>query len=150
MLSDAERREQEIEGLQAENLLFVLSTQHSSLSTSFKGGLSMGKKLAFMGAGAVGSYIGGYFCRHGEDVTLIDPWPDHIEAIKREGLHLEGTQGEYLVHPRALLPRPRAPRAAGLMRVATRCVERQTEIRRYQVRRRGMVRAGSLRHIELS
>jgi 2-dehydropantoate 2-reductase len=35
-------------------------------------------------------------------VTLIDPWPDHIEAIKREGLHLEGTQGEYLVHPKAL------------------------------------------------
>lgn len=62
----------------------------------------MGKKLAFMGAGAVGSYIGGHFCRNGEDVTLIDPWPEHIEAIKREGLHLEGTQGEYLVHPRAL------------------------------------------------
>jgi 2-dehydropantoate 2-reductase len=62
----------------------------------------MGKKLAFMGAGAVGSYIGGHFSRHGEDVTLIDPWPDHIETIKREGLHLEGTQGEYLVHPRAL------------------------------------------------
>lgn len=62
----------------------------------------MGKKLAFMGAGAVGSYIGGHFCRNGEDVTLIDPWPDHIETIKREGLHLEGTQGEYLVHPRAL------------------------------------------------
>lgn len=62
----------------------------------------MGKKLAFMGAGAVGSYIGGHFSRNGEDVTLIDPWPDHIDTINREGLHLEGTQGEYLVHPRAL------------------------------------------------
>jgi 2-dehydropantoate 2-reductase len=62
----------------------------------------MAKKLAFMGAGAVGSYIGGHFSRHGADVTLIDPWPDHIEAIKRDGLHLEGTQGEYLVHPKAL------------------------------------------------
>jgi 2-dehydropantoate 2-reductase len=62
----------------------------------------MGKKLAFMGAGAVGSYIGGHFSRQGEDVTLIDPWPDHIDTIKRDGLQLEGTQGEYLVHPRAL------------------------------------------------
>ena len=62
----------------------------------------MAKKLAFMGAGAVGSYIGGHFSRHGADVTLIDPWPDHIDTIKRDGLHLEGTQGEYLVHPRAL------------------------------------------------
>src|ERR687897_2371674 len=62
----------------------------------------MAKKLAFMGAGAVGSYIGGHFSRHGADVTLIDPWPDHIDTIKRDGLHLEGTQGEYLVHPKAL------------------------------------------------
>jgi 2-dehydropantoate 2-reductase len=62
----------------------------------------VGKRLAFMGAGAVGSYVGGHLARTGEDVTLIDPWPDHIETIKQQGLHLEGTQGEYLVHPRAL------------------------------------------------
>ncbi|MCC7368573.1 MAG: 2-dehydropantoate 2-reductase [Chloroflexi bacterium] len=62
----------------------------------------MGKRLAFMGAGAVGSYVGGHLTRAGEDVTLIDPWPDHIEAIERDGLMLEGTQGEYRVHPWAL------------------------------------------------
>jgi 2-dehydropantoate 2-reductase len=62
----------------------------------------MARKLAFMGAGAVGSYVGGHLSRAGEDVTLIDPWPDHIDTIKRDGLKLEGTQGEYLVHPRAL------------------------------------------------
>jgi 2-dehydropantoate 2-reductase len=55
-----------------------------------------------MGAGAVGSYVGGHLARAGEDVTLIDPWPDHIDTIKRDGLKLEGTQGEYRVHPRAL------------------------------------------------
>ena len=62
----------------------------------------MGKKLAFMGSGAVGSYVGGHLARAGEDVTLIDPWPDHIDAITRDGLRLEGTQGEHLVHPKAL------------------------------------------------
>jgi 2-dehydropantoate 2-reductase len=62
----------------------------------------MGRKLAFMGAGAVGSYVGGHLARAGEDVTLIDPWPEHVETIKRRGLQLEGTQGEYLVQPRAL------------------------------------------------
>jgi 2-dehydropantoate 2-reductase len=62
----------------------------------------MGKKLAFMGAGAVGSYVGGHLARAGEDVTLIDPWPQHIDTIKQHGLHLEGTQGEHLVRPRAL------------------------------------------------
>jgi 2-dehydropantoate 2-reductase len=62
----------------------------------------MGKKLAFMGAGAVGGYVGGHLARAGEDVTLIDPWPEHIDTIKRDGLQLEGTQGEHLVHPKAL------------------------------------------------
>ncbi|HEY3109274.1 MAG TPA: 2-dehydropantoate 2-reductase [Chloroflexota bacterium] len=62
----------------------------------------MGKRIAFMGAGAVGSYVGGHLSRAGQDVTLIDPWPEHIEAIKREGLRLEGTQGEHLVRPGAL------------------------------------------------
>ena len=62
----------------------------------------MGKELAFMGAGAVGSYVGGHLTRAGEDVTLIDPWPEHIETIKQHGLHLEGTQGEHLVRPKAV------------------------------------------------
>ncbi|MGH8056132.1 MAG: ketopantoate reductase family protein [Candidatus Entotheonellia bacterium] len=62
----------------------------------------MAKKLAFMGAGGVGSYVGGHLARAGADVTLIDPWPEHIETIKRDGLHLGGTQGDYVVHPRAL------------------------------------------------
>jgi 2-dehydropantoate 2-reductase len=62
----------------------------------------MGKRLAFIGAGAVGGYVGGHLARAGEDVTLIDPWPEHIETIKNRGLQLEGTQGEYLVHPKAL------------------------------------------------
>ena len=62
----------------------------------------MGKRIAFMGAGAVGSYVGGHLSRAGADVTLIDPWPEHVEAIRRDGLHLEGTQGHHLVHPKAL------------------------------------------------
>ncbi len=62
----------------------------------------MGKRIAFMGAGAVGSYVGGHLSRAGADVTLIDPWPEHVEAIRRDGLHLEGTQGHHLAHPKAL------------------------------------------------
>lgn len=62
----------------------------------------MGRRIAFMGAGAVGSYVGGHLARAGADVTLIDPWPEHVETIKRDGLRLEGTQGEHLVRPTAL------------------------------------------------
>ncbi len=62
----------------------------------------MGKRMVFVGAGAVGAYVGGHIARSGEDVTLIDPWPDHIEAIKSSGLQLSGTQGEHNVKVNAL------------------------------------------------
>jgi ketopantoate reductase len=62
----------------------------------------MGKRIVFMGAGGVGAYIGGRIARAGEDVTLIDPWPEHIDTIKHNGLHLSGTQGEDTVRVNAL------------------------------------------------
>jgi len=46
----------------------------------------MSRRIVFMGAGAVGGYIGGHFARIGEDVTLIDPWPEHIGYIKHIGI----------------------------------------------------------------
>ena len=36
----------------------------------------MKPRIAFMGAGAVGGYVGGHLHRMGHDVTLIDAWPD--------------------------------------------------------------------------
>jgi len=62
----------------------------------------MSKRIVFMGAGAVGGYVGGHLARTGEDVTLIDPWLEHIEYIKHNGIHLSGTQGEHTVRLKAL------------------------------------------------
>jgi 2-dehydropantoate 2-reductase len=62
----------------------------------------MGKRIVFMGAGAVGGYVGGHLARTGRDVTLIDPWPEHIEAIKHNGIQLSGTQGSFSVPVNAL------------------------------------------------
>ena len=60
----------------------------------------MRPRLAFVGAGAVGGYVGGQFRRLGYDVTLIDPWPEHVEAIRANGLELTGvTAAEYAVVP---------------------------------------------------
>src|SRR6476661_4209636 len=55
---------------------------------------SMKKRIAIVGAGAVGGYLGGHLARTGNDVTLIDPWPEHIETIRRNGLHLSGMTDE--------------------------------------------------------
>ena len=58
----------------------------------------MRPRLAFVGAGAVGGYVGGHLHRLGHDVTLIDPWPEHIEAIRARGLELTGvTEAERAV-----------------------------------------------------
>jgi len=50
----------------------------------------MGKRIVVVGAGAVGGYVGGHLTRAGHDVTLIDPWPEHVEAMRRNGLQLSG------------------------------------------------------------
>lgn len=59
----------------------------------------MEKRIAVVGAGAIGGYVGGLLARGGVDVTLIDPWPEHIEAIRRDGLKLFGTtpQEEHVI-----------------------------------------------------
>lgn len=54
-------------------------------------------RIAFIGAGAMGSYIGGRTAQAGHDVTLVDGWREHVEAVRREGVHLAGTQGESTV-----------------------------------------------------
>ncbi|HEY0822391.1 MAG TPA: 2-dehydropantoate 2-reductase [Ramlibacter sp.] len=45
-------------------------------------------KVAVMGAGAVGCYFGGMLARAGHAVTLIAR-PQHVEAIRRDGLRME-------------------------------------------------------------
>ena len=54
----------------------------------------MGKRIAFVGAGALGGYVGGTFAHLGHDVTLIDAWPENIETIRRRGLELDGLTPE--------------------------------------------------------
>jgi 2-dehydropantoate 2-reductase len=64
----------------------------------------MDKRIAVVGAGAIGGYTGGQLSHNGFEVTLIDPWPEHIEAIRRDGLALEGvTQEEFVcARPRTM------------------------------------------------
>lgn len=54
----------------------------------------MGKRIAVVGVGALGGYVGGHLARAGHDVTLIDFWPDNIEAIRSRGLTLDGLTDE--------------------------------------------------------
>ncbi|MEK6594370.1 MAG: 2-dehydropantoate 2-reductase N-terminal domain-containing protein [Pseudomonadota bacterium] len=48
----------------------------------------MQKKIAVLGAGAIGSSIGADLTKAGHDVTIIDQWPAHVEAMKAAGLRV--------------------------------------------------------------
>ena len=55
----------------------------------------MFERLAVVGTGAIGSVIGGYLSRAGRDVTLIDTWAAHVDAMKENGLHITAENGEF-------------------------------------------------------
>ncbi|MBI4253806.1 MAG: 2-dehydropantoate 2-reductase [Candidatus Rokubacteria bacterium] len=59
-------------------------------------------RIGIIGAGAIGSVVGGLLTRAGRDVTLIDQWPEHVETMKRDGLRLSGTCGEHRIPVTAL------------------------------------------------
>ena len=59
-------------------------------------------RIGIIGAGAIGCVVGGMLTRAGEDVTLIDQWPEHVQQMKDHGLRLSGTCGEHVVPVRAL------------------------------------------------
>src|SRR3954451_19739764 len=65
-------------------------------------GTYMIKRIGIMGAGAIGSVVGGMLAKAGHDVTLIDQWPAHVEAMKKDGLKLSGTCGDHVVPVRAI------------------------------------------------
>ncbi len=48
----------------------------------------MKRKIAVLGAGAIGSSVGADLIRAGHDVVLIDQWPAHVDAMKANGLRV--------------------------------------------------------------
>lgn len=47
------------------------------------------RKIAVLGTGANGASIGADLTRAGLDVTLIEQWPAHVEAMRRYGIRVE-------------------------------------------------------------
>ncbi|MDR2934323.1 MAG: 2-dehydropantoate 2-reductase [Candidatus Adiutrix sp.] len=60
-------------------------------------------KIAVLGAGAMGSLLGGLLAEGGHEVTLISTRAEHVELINREGLFLEDPGGGRRVGLKACL-----------------------------------------------
>src|SRR6476469_2163582 len=50
-------------------------------------------RVCIVGAGAVGGYVGAHMAHAGVDVTLVDAWPEHVQAISSEGIVVSGMAG---------------------------------------------------------
>lgn len=54
-------------------------------------------KIVVLGAGAMGGLFGGLLTEGGLDVTLVDKWQEHVDAINRDGLKMLGHGGDRAV-----------------------------------------------------
>lgn len=62
----------------------------------------MDRKIAVLGTGAIGSSVGADLAQAGRDVTLIDQWPEHVDAMKSSGLRVKMNDMELHQPVRAL------------------------------------------------
>jgi 2-dehydropantoate 2-reductase len=62
----------------------------------------MGQKLLFIGAGAIGSYIGSFLSRAGHDVTIVDAWAEQVDTINRQGISVTGPHDPFVARPKAV------------------------------------------------
>lgn len=60
-------------------------------------------KIVIVGGGAMGSLFGGLMAQGGLDITLVDPWKEHVDAINRDGLRIVGHGGERTIRVAATL-----------------------------------------------
>ena len=61
------------------------------------------KRIAVMGAGSLGTILGAYLSKAGRDVTLIDPYQAHVDALNEKGAHITGVV-DLLVPVKAITP----------------------------------------------
>ena len=54
-------------------------------------------KIAVIGCGAMGSVYAGLLGSAGNEVWAVDVWQDHVDAIRRNGLRVEGKSGDRTV-----------------------------------------------------
>lgn len=60
------------------------------------------RRIAVVGSGANGASIGADLTAAGEDVTLIEQWPAHVETMRERGLTIRMPDSELHVRPRTM------------------------------------------------
>ena len=74
----------------------LVTTKEANLNDS-----NAKKRVLIVGAGAVGSYIGGWLAHTGHDVVIADSWAQQVDTINSDGLRVAGPHEPFVSHPRA-------------------------------------------------
>lgn len=61
-------------------------------------------KILIIGSGAIGGLAGAHMTRAGHDVTLVDRWTEHVDAMNSHGLRFDGVRGEFTIPVKAITP----------------------------------------------
>ena len=61
-----------------------------------------GERVAVVGAGANGASLGADLIAAGREVTLVEQWPAHVEAMRAEGLRIRMADRELHVRPHVI------------------------------------------------
>src|SRR5262245_61076292 len=76
-------------------------------------------RIAVIGVGAMGSVYAALLASGGHEVWAVDVWKEHIEAIRKNGLRLDGASGDRTVRIHATTD-PSDVRDADLVIIATK------------------------------
>jgi 2-dehydropantoate 2-reductase len=64
----------------------------------------MGERILIWGAGAIGGAVGARLKRAGHDITFVDVVPEHVAAIRDQGLRITGPVEEFTVSAPSFVP----------------------------------------------
>ncbi len=77
-------------------------------------------KIAILGLGAMGSIYAALLANAGNEVWAVDPWVEHTQAIRKNGLRVEGASGDRTVTSIQVTDNPADLQNADLFIVATK------------------------------
>jgi 2-dehydropantoate 2-reductase len=85
-------------------------------------------KIAVLGAGAMGSVIGGLLAKAGNQVALIDVWPEAIQTINTQGLRIDDKAGQSEVVRIHATDKPSEIGAVDLVLVFVKCYHTEAAV----------------------
>ena len=80
-------------------------------------------RIAVVGTGAMGSVYAGLLADAGNEVWAVDRWVEHVDAIRRSGLRVEGASGDRTVGLQGATSDPAEVGVCDLVVIATKAMD---------------------------